>query len=772
MIRNKFIKENLPAVAGKAGTNLVRFAAFFIVIFAVVSMLYGRNPLDNVPLFFSFEKIIPDTFGMVLVSSLLFILFVIIVSAKTVIREQSFFKSSILIRLLIFAMNVLPIALFHYNLFPQFGYRIIYFVIILMVFQTVMDLTAKPLVSRISGKNKIVILCGIIIPEALAVFLSVLAVNVFGIDKTANIRNLEMSDIRGLITYFLYIVLFNSVTFFSVEYSIGMFKEEYKKNYSKFYFIFCHSSLKRVFYVLKGALPQVLEKIRKNISWLVMFIIAVDSIFENLTSIGSNLSDGYMVDSDIDGSLIIISNIMYLLLMMYLINTIIDVFIVIFSRRSEDKKSASEPRAEGAYSFREASITVTSDENTRFPFLPGKKGLKVFFIAAFFAVYAGLLVFNFKEYAFAGYYDFYENRNRTVKDYLDFKDIGNDRCPEDVYLYYNVPLCEQVEGTAYYSLIKIKVQDKDGSIFDLIPFYDKVEKDYYYIHNNMNMQKIFDLSLTGRILSIDSIIKYKAIAFSDEMTSFRLGTGTSRTIHSAKPVYLIIPFYLFYFFTILIIAVVFSCLIYRLIVKYYIHGESKFNKLFTVFGKTAGELLFFLNSLTLIVFFQLVNFCIQRKMDISWENKGFLASFISYSIIQIVIILMFSDSYIREIVLHVKKYIFSNEFKYYNIIGMSRKTRHYIYDRKYGRFLLLKLIFQNILFVLNINWVLSYILNVWSAFSDSIGITYAISFENIFTKIIRLESVRTDPVNYVILAVLNIFLFAGYYYYQKKMDLE
>jgi hypothetical protein len=338
--------------------------------------------------------------------------------------------------------------------------------------------------------------------------------------------------------------------------------------------------------------------------------------------------------------------------------------------------------------------------------------------------------------------------------------------------YADTPLCEQVEGTAYYSLIQIAFQDKEGNVFDLIPFYDKGDMNYYYIHDNKNVQEKFDLSLTDRILSINRITKYKGIAFSGQMTSFRLGADTSRTIYGTKPSYLIIPFYIFYFFTIVLIAVVFTCLMYDIIVKDCILGRLKFNCLFAIIKKVANEILFFLNSLTLIVLFQLVNIFLQRNVDISWKNNDFLFSFLSYGIIQFVIILMFSGTYISEIVLHVKKYIFSNEFKYYGLIGMDPGSQRYIYNKKYGRFLLIKLIFQNILFVLNINWFLSYVFNVWSAFKDSIGITYAISFENIFTKIIYLESVRTNPANYMILVALNVLLFVGYYYCQKRMDLE
>jgi len=49
-----------------------------------------------------------------------------------------------------------------------------------------------------------------------------------------------------------------------------------------------------------------------------------------------------------------------------------------------------------------------------------------------------------------------------------------------------------------------------------------------------------------------------------------------------------------------------------------------------------------------------------------------------------------------------------------------------------------------------------------------IGITYAISFENIFTKIIALRIDTAEAYNFVILGAINILLFSLYFYYQKS----
>jgi hypothetical protein len=191
-----------------------------------------------------------------------------------------------------------------------------------------------------------------------------------------------------------------------------------------------------------------------------------------------------------------------------------------------------------------------------------------------------------------------------------------------------------------------------------------------------------------------------------------------------------------------------------------------------IIKRLLNEVLSFLNILTLVVIFILVNIFIQRVFDIQWENKTFFSSVICYAIIQIIIILLFSDNYLNEINNQKNKILNSNEFHYYSLIGMSSNDMLSIYHKKYGRILRLKLIIQNILFVFNINWFVSYAFNVWRDFKDTIGITYSISFENVFTKIVHLDGVNIGWINISILIIINAILFILYYFFQKKLDTE
>jgi hypothetical protein len=160
----------------------------------------------------------------------------------------------------------------------------------------------------------------------------------------------------------------------------------------------------------------------------------------------------------------------------------------------------------------------------------------------------------------------------------------------------------------------------------------------------------------------------------------------------------------------------------------------------------------------------------QKYSLLEWESKGFLSTLLSYALVQLIIAVMFADTYMNEIVAYTKRMAATQEFKYYVMIGMGRSRRYAIFNRKYGHNLVLKLIFQNILFVLNINWFIVYAFKVWRNFYDSMGVTYALSFENIFTKIVHYEGMRTGMFNFMLLIVLDAVLFAGYYVYQKRLS--
>jgi hypothetical protein len=234
------------------------------------------------------------------------VLFILVCGAVAAAKEQSHFQTSLGIRILLFVMNVMPIALFQHCLLPVFGFRIIFFFLVYFFLQISIDLCLKHLLLKlVANKN---VCAGKIIHELILVVLSVLIAQITSPSEyhTFNMRDMEFTEVIQAVAYLIYIVFFNAVTFFMVENCINIFRQEYNKNYIRFYFLYNYNPVLRIIQVLRNSLPEILQKFRKNLTWLVMFVIAVDSIFENINSIGFNLLDGYNY-----GSVIIIKNIFY-----------------------------------------------------------------------------------------------------------------------------------------------------------------------------------------------------------------------------------------------------------------------------------------------------------------------------------------------------------------------------------------------------------------------------------------------------------------------------
>jgi hypothetical protein len=764
------IKKKVTIILTPIVANLLRFLIYFFLLFLIVSFVKKESYIVLLS-DFCYEIMhdrMPDIFRTVIVCSLMFLVFTTVVSAIIATRDQNYLKTSLVIRFLLFIMNVMPISLFQHFLLPKFGFRIIYFVLIYFLVHIVVDVL-KPILSTTIQKINIPVWLGKFIHESLVIIISMIVIYLLPFSNSADMRNLNMEDFSDLFVFLIYIVLFNAVTFFTVEYCVNVFREEYKKNYTKYYFLYTRHIFQRIKRILKNVMPQVLEKIRKNLSWLVMFIIAVESIFQNKESVGFSLLRGYI---NPNGAIIMIQGIFYLLLVMFLINSLCDIFLGFLVKYDKiENKNITEHK-------------IHHIEKRKF----NRKAIAVILSIFIFVVcYILLFTVNQKEYAFVGYYDFGENQNRTVDALLYQYGIDETRCDPDLLMEYrDTYLCVQDENDSYFSIIQLGIEDKNGELVHLIPYYDKRDTQYYFIQENKNVRAIFDIQPTDRIGSIERIEKYRdftSSALITSMTSFSLVTDKDSVTNISKPLYLVLPYYLFYFLTIFLVVIVLVCIIYLSITRYFFVGRRRMeigvdNKIYVIekngiFRNVFNEIVHFINTTNIIVIFMLVNLFLnmlqESKNLLAWENQLFSTTVLSYCLIQMLIIIMFSDSFINEIIIYVKNFKETKEFYYYSLIGMSQEQQYIIFNKKYGYKLLSKLIVQNILFVLNINWFIVYAFSTWRRFNDSIGVTYAISFENIFTKIIRYESISIDISNIIILIGMNAILFGLYYLFQKRL---
>jgi hypothetical protein len=651
---------------------------------------------------------------------------------------------------MLFIINIVSVAIFRDGLSPRLGAAPVYFCALYFIFSFFMDIF-RPYVAYKAADKKIKTLI-VIFTEIFAAFLS--AAMIFFIMplqyREIEWRDADMRSFFMIFTYLLYIILFNSVTFFTVEFAISRMKEEYKKNHTKYYFRYNAGKFKRFFYVLRSGAPEALKKIQKNVCWLIFFVITAETIFETPDSIGINLLDGYNSDS-----VLLLQNVFYILFVIVIINSITDFFIELSKKTKKTHVPISEP-----VSLPKFSIT--------------KKYLILALV--FLAVFLGLLLFNYQEYAIAGYYDFEVNSQRTLADIVEKYNLSVDSAAAGD-IKSGLKLCAKGEKGYGYNIVTLKISDPSGNTHDIIPFYEKTDRKYYYIENLKNMQK---KQLNGTILAVSSTLKYETwdkifslIPFlGKENTAFRLQADTSKSAFSIKPLYLISLFYLFYFLTLLLAVFIVSKAVYFSVVKDVLYGVCGQKQGIILRG--AKKLLFysnrFFNSFTLIMVFFATNMAIQNNMSVQWENEGFFLNAAVYFIFQLLLSWMISDSLRQEIELHAIKIFGSDEFKYYREIGMAPEGRYKIYNSKYGKRLFIKVLIQNVFLTLNINYFVSYAFNTWSAFKDNIGLTYAISFENIFTKTVHLRRGSAPWYDFFIYIMFYILLFGLYMYFQKKEE--
>jgi hypothetical protein len=478
-------------------------------------------------------------------------------------------------------------------------------------------------------------------------------------------------------------------------------------------------------------------------------------------TIGSNLLNSYGIYGDLMG---LIRNIKYLLVIILVVNLLIDTLVILYSKK--------------AYGNAKTPASVNSALYKQKINIKRRSLISILAISTAIAVIGVFYIvcFNFalREYAFAGYYDF---ENGKFGDYYTEKNIPVKNSPVfDEYM--DVPLCRKIAGTNYYEIIQITVERMTGETETLIPYYDAGMRKYNYIANNVNFNTGKAIGTMDKVVGVSTIVKYRGIALTGAMMSLRLPAGENVTFVNEKPLYLIVPFYFLYLTTMVFIVVVFTVFIYRLILAYAVQKESFVGKILGVFGVIISEFLKFLNSLTLVVVFLIVNLALQkigaRAIEnaefINWQNLTFRESIASYTSIQVIIILMFSIVFIAEIKHHYKSMRDSDEFRYYKIIGMNEKELNYVYNRKYGKYLLGRLVFQNIMFVFNINWFICYVFNQKREFFDTIGVTYSVSFENIFTKTLLNNPGNAGLFDYFFLFTLNLILFTAYMLCKKRLN--
>jgi hypothetical protein len=677
------------------------------------------------------------------------------ISAIVAFKEQKYFSSTVLIKILVFLMNIIPVAVSARSLLHLFGFKLIYFFIVYLILQQVSESLIQPAiisVLRINNRPKLVVFH--FINEIILVFLAIPILNSLPQNYHSVYMEQGLHDKFKYFSYYIYIALFNSVNFFIVEYASAILKEEYKKNYAKYFFKYNNSIIARFFWVIRNTGGLVLLKIKKNITWLVSFIITLETIFNFNYTIGFDIIDN-------PPSVKFFANVLHIIIIMLLINLIIDVSTVIISKNTIKGRNL-------------IKVEIAKKESLH---LYLRKNIFVI-LGIFIVVYVVLILVNMPNYPIVSYYNFNEHNNKKVSDV--FGDTSQplqmqlENLPSDIigpYIDKTLWMKEDRSSFVVYRYIEVSFADKDGSIFKLIPFYNSSMNDFFFIRGTVNTQQD-RLEADYTLLDIGYSKGIKIPAKLDIMVHFYLPTSTTYGLSGIKPLFLVVPFYIIYFMTILLITFVFTYILFNSLVKSQFSGNNGKAKKIAAF--ISDNILLFLNTITMIVAFLLINMTLKNYFKINWIRKAFVQNIFLYIFVQIIIIWMFSGGYIHEVRENIKKSLNSEEYKYLDLIGMSKSRQMSIFNKKYGNLFYLRLFIQNILFVININWFILYAFNTWASrnIDDYIGLSFSPSFENIFIKSLLNEASSTPVYNYAILVLLNALLFGIYYYLGYRIRKE
>ena len=775
-------------VAGITGKNLLLNTVFFLAACIITALIYG-DTFDRIKQYLvsSYIRLPYTSFFSILICSAGYIISILFISVLAAERDKNLFSTSLIIRLMVYFLSILPIAVFRDGLSMIFGFYLIYYPISCFFIQFIVE-KCRPFLLLKCGTSEPACKFVKVIVEIVPLMIGVFLVYIFMPEKFRHVdwRSIKIElPVPAFVAYLVYIVFFNCVTFFTVEFGITCVNEENKKNHAKYYFRYHDKKTSRFFYLLRSASSQMLGQMQKNIAWLVFFIITVESIFEFKYTIGRNLIEGYGNDS-----LVIMQNVFYLFFITFILNTFIDILSYMFDKNTDYRGSCTQcfnvflaaltggmlnPFGVNKKQVAKDSRNMKQKHRVQFRlFLPGKKSIVTGSI--YFVVFILLLAFCLREYPMAGYYDFESNCEKTMAEIIGRywpNPASRPSMPENEL---QTPLCVEGEDGGYY-ITKLLIIDPYGIQSEIVPYYEKSDDAFYFIQGNRNRQE----SLNGTIVSVSRLLRYKTISrffsfipvLGKMKISFRLPVDTSKSTFSMKPLYLVFPFFVLYFMTLFVVVYAITSFFFRYNIKRYI--IKNIYESMTTFEQYCslchGILLKFINSSTLFVIFILVNFFLGKYFYLEWGGMNLFQSLAMFGLVQLLIIWMFSDSYVQGISLHIERIFKSKEFEYYELIGFDHNMLYVNYLNKYGNCLFGKLLLQNIIFVANINFFISYAFNVWHDFIDRVGLTYAISIENIFTKIIHFEKGRVSVYFvYIILFLFYGFLFVAYYSMQKRQE--
>ncbi|MDR0785218.1 MAG: hypothetical protein LBE74_04960 [Treponema sp.] len=720
--------------------NFFMYLSFLVVIGILLYIKDSEFSVFSMQTQIIFESM--TSFFFILVAMLVYLCFLLTIGGGIALSSQRYFSNTELPKMGLYAVSIVPPVVVSRCLIAGFRDQTVVLVTGYLVLSFVFHAAVKKrFAMRLWNllKRKALVFAADLICEIL-LFIAVLFIVSCTPLMSLPFLRFNIDHTSGWYARLFFIVIFNSVNYLSIEYIVSILNIEIKKSHVKAYFLYHESALRRLWYIVRTSLPMILKKIKMFLSWLISFIILFEMDNSVFDSIGQRIN--IQAENQQLNNIFPVFIVIYLLL--FIINTVFDIII---DKNSLEKDSQKQENEKNVKFHGSSNILKTISALVAERFF-NKKTIGGKITAAIFTAFVAALLWGCFYYApfyvFLQHYGYDTSRNFTVRDVADqafmtvttTEDMDKKLCVREKKGLWNI-----------YSVAEFSIVTFDGECMKVIPT----------MHTNVNnpdnprpnirviqggkveeggvhlVQSTLKNVTFGNAVAVPSIFDsfIPFIPFDLERSS---GSGPDNPNKLFFPVFV---FYLFYLCLLIAVVYLVVVFVYALI----LHGKEY--KAATALGNWLKSFIFatpFVIALSVLrTFFPDGNMVSHIETLAAFppvSNSLFINSIFSYCCFIAVLLLYILPGMIEDLSSSIKELVHSSEISYLNNIGMNKQDIFNVITRKYGVQNIKRIFVENFLFICVLQFFTAYCLQL-NQFLDYFGTGSVLSFENVFSKVMR-----------------------------------
>jgi hypothetical protein len=753
--------------------QIVRRAIKNISLYVSFLALIGFILLLKDPEFFLFSiqgQILKDsmtTFWFALVALFIYICFLLLVGGQIALNSRRYFSNTELQIVLLYLVSIVPPVIVSQYLVKQFIAHAVISITAYLVISRIFNTTVKKRIAmnlwKLLKGNRFLFsladfLCELILFAAILLIVNSIPhyfLPSFNLDYLSS----------GWYARLFFALIFNCINYLSIEYIIFILKNEMQKPHIKYYFLYNNSNIKRLWYIVKVSLPMILKKIKFFLSWFISFIILFEMDNEIYQSIG------YRISVQSDGRPVLGNNIFPVFIVVYfllfLVNTFFDIII----------DSHEKPEKEKKLSFTgNSNLLLTLGVIFSTLYIKNKK--KILAAGGVMILLVVLSLYYAQFYIFLQHYGYDTSRRFSVNDVIEWSYM--ETAFDDKQLLESKLCIREEKGFfVYYSLAEFSIdtfddEKKENISIKVIPTMhtnvyapDNPEPEIRVITGKEIEERDKHLSFSslknvefGHTLVVPRIFD-SYIPFALE----RSGIGMDPN----SPNKLFFPVFIYYvFYLCLLILLVFLAAIVMYAVV--LHGKN--NKIISAIGNWVKNLILATPFVIVLSFLSpffpegnTVSHINPLAAFLPVSNNFFLNSIVSYSSLALILLIYILPGMMDDIINFKKEIIHSSEIAYLNNIGMKKQDIFNCITKQYGITAIKRFFMENFLFICILEFFVAYCFSL-PQFIDYFGTSSVLSFENIFTKVLRALMVSENVV--LLHFALLVGMYGSIYFLMKR----